>query len=479
MDQGQGVHRKAMGHARPGRARRAAIGVVALAAVTSIGIGAATPQLPASAAQVGGTTTVASPTTTTAAGRSQPVTTSTTTVTTDPGSITSTTVTTVTPTTSTPSSTSTSTSTSTTVPPKPTTTTTTTTVPVSPTSTSTSTSTLAPPAPVVPAVAAPRAVTFDSTCSRPATPDLQTYLDSLPAGSTFRSSTTACYLVPYGIRLTRPITVIGGTFFDPTADRSAGTLYNSLKPIILIKDTSHVTVREVSVLGTNTLGDFHARLVGQAGIKVMSSTDVTLTGITAKDTFGDGLELVADFTGHINLPVTGLTVEGYTTINAGRQGITLAEVASSVLNHVNVINPADDGFDFESDIPGVGSNNVTISNCTDEHGFNLIEFFSGPITVTNCTGFHHVTLGSLHSNAPITFVGGTMLCRRRNPVPCIKQDGGSLTFRGVSIDRMLGPGPISELAWSVQGGGSLAFIHSPVQTPFGSVLRPAQVKFTP
>ena len=343
-----------------------------------------------------------------------------------------------------------------------------TTVPSTPSSAAPTTSTTTVPGPA----------SFDTTCSQPATPNLQTYLDSLPDGSVFRSSTTACYLVPLGIVLTHPITIVGGTFYDTTDTRTAGTLYNSLEPIILIKGTSRVSLSGVTAMGTNIGGDFAHRLVGQAGIKIMSSNNVTLTDVTAKNTYGDGLELVANFGNPVHTPVTGLSVEGFTTINAGRQGVTLAEVSSSVLNHVNVINPADAGFDFESDLAGVGSDNVTISNCTDTAGFRLNEFFSGPINITGCTGFHHVSLISPTSNAPITFTGGTLLCKRAIIQPCIDQNGGSLTFVGVTIDRMPGVDKITELTWSVYNSGALSFIRSPITTPTGTIVRPATIKFT-
>lgn len=462
---------------RPRRhGRRHALGAVALAAVTAIGVGVTTPLALASAAPATAagsppttTTTVVSPTTTvTTAVGSGSTTTSTTTASAAPGSATSTTTTTVTPTTTTTTS----------VPARPVTTTTTTTVPVPPTTVPATVPAAASAPGPAPTVAAHVVPHFDTTCSRPATPGLQTYLDSLPAGSTFTSSVTACYLVPDGILLTRPITLVGGTFYDPTTTRAPGTVYSALKPIILIKDTAHVALTDISVLGANTTGVYHAPLVGQAGVKVMSSSDVSLTGITAKDTWGDGLELVADLTDHIHTPVTGLVVRGFTTIDAGRQGVTLAEVASSLLDHVNVVSPADSGFDFESDIGGLGSSNVIISNCTDDHGFNLIQFFSGPITVANCTGFHHVSLGSLNSNAPINFVGGSLICKRADPVPCIKQNGGSLTFTGVAISRTTGTIGISEPVWDVEGKGNLSFVRSPIASPMGSVVRPASVHFS-
>ena len=402
------------------------------------------------------TTTVVSPTTTvvTTTGPTS-VTTATTTITGAPTSVTSTTVTSVTPTTAAPStSTPTSTSTSTTAP-RATTTTTTTTVPVPRTT-----------VPVAAPPGAPSAPSFDTNCSTPATPALQAYLDALPAGAVFRSSATACYEVTNGIVLHKPISIIGGTFYDPSTARPA---VGGLKPIILIQDTSQVTISGVSVLGANATGNFHAPLVGEAGIKVESSSNVTLTGVTAKNTFGDGLELVADLSHRINTPVTGLRVEGYTTVDAGRQGVTIAEVSGATLNHVNVVNPADAGFDFESDVPGLGAGNVIIANCTNDHGFNFVETLTGPITISACTGFKHLHMSNTKSPGHVSVVGGVMTCRWSGIEPCIRQTGGWLTFTGVTIQRLTGGGQTTGPMWSVESGGQLRFVESHLQVGWGSV----------
>ncbi len=494
MYQGQDAEKIQTRGIRLGTGRRIGTAVTVVIAMAMTGIGMCATSGSAGAATRTNAATSTGPTTTTTKAVSpnttvtttttpRSVNTSTTTVTTTPVSVTTTTVTKVTTSTvaSTTATTTPKTTTTTTVVPVTTNTTppTTTTAPTAAPSTPTTTvpSTPSSAAPTTSTTTVPGPASFDTTCSQPATPNLQTYLDSLPDGSVFRSSTTACYLVPLGIVLTHPITIVGGTFYDTTDTRTAGTLYNSLKPIILIKGTSRVSLSGVTAMGTNIGGDFAHRLVGQAGIKIMSSNNVTLTDVTAKNTYGDGLELVANFGNPVHTPVTGLSVEGFTTINAGRQGVTLAEVSSSVLNHVNVINPADAGFDFESDLAGVGSDNVTISNCTDTAGFRLNEFFSGPINITGCTGFHHVSLISPTSNAPITFTGGTLLCKRAIIQPCIDQNGGSLTFVGVTIDRMPGVDKITELTWSVYNSGALSFIRSPITTPTGTIVRPATIKF--
>ena len=121
---------------------------------------------------------------------------------------------------------------------------------------------------------------------------------------------------------------------------------------------------------------------------------------------------------------------------------------------------------------------MAITNCVNEAGFNMVEYYTGPITVTNCTGFHHVTLRTDQKITPITFVGGTLTCKRAVPQPCIDVTGGSLTFTGVTIARMPGVIKISTPVWSVERAGTLRFDRSPIETGFGTVIDTASVNFT-
>ena len=483
MDQGQGQAPSRATHDRSSNrrhtARRGSLQVrTAVATLGLLVVGLAVPTEAATAgaastqakAVVVTTSSPSSTTTTTTTPRS--ITTATTTVTTTPRSVSTVTVTTVAPTTRPAASTSTIVTTTTTAPPAPTTPSTST-----PTSTST-TSTSSPTTTTVPAP--PAKLTLDATCTTPVASVLQQYFDSLPAGSTFQSSTTACYLVPGGFRITKPLTIIGGTFYDPTTEKPTGPGYNGMKPIIFIKSTSDVTLSNLTVLGANTTGVFHSSMVGQAGVKVTSSARVTITDVTAKDTWGDGLELWSDFVPRQpRVMVTDLKVDGFTTIDAGRVGVTVATVSGGVLNNVDVISPGMSGFDFESDLPGIGSGNVAITNCTNDHGFSFVEYLTGPITVTNCTGFHHVTLGSINSDQPVTFNGGSMLCKRADPVPCIKQNGGKMRFVGTSISRMNGTIGVSTPMWSVDTGGSLTFAQTTRVLPFGVTANGATVSVQP
>ncbi len=97
-----------------------------------------------------------------------------------------------------------------------------------------------------------------------------------------------CYNVRDGLTISVPVTVENATFYDP---RSRPPHKGSVHPIIRIKDTSEVRLSSLTLVGTNTTGDYHADMVAEAGIDILSSDSVTITNVTTTNTFGDGLSL--------------------------------------------------------------------------------------------------------------------------------------------------------------------------------------------
>ena len=350
------------------------------------------------------------------------------------------------------------------------TTTTTTTHPPTTTTTTnppTTTTTTNPPTTSTPPLVA-STPTIASDCSVDVSAVLTAYLASLPSRSVFTSPPGACYLVNEGVQITHPVSLDGGTFRDDSTTHPAANL-GELRPVIRIFDTTGVTLSNLTAVGANTVGAFHSSLVTEAGVKIVSSSHVTITNVTTVNTFGDGLELVADLTNHITTPVTGLLVNGFTTVNAGRQGITLAEVNGATFDNVQIISPADSGFDFESDLPKLGSGNVTVTGCTYQHGVNMVELLTGPVSFHNCTGTSFVTLGSPESPQPVTFTGGSLACFEADPHPCITQRGGNLTFSHMAVNRHKLGVRTTEPIWSVTMDGHLTFDTTSVEVPFGTV----------
>ena len=201
--------------------------------------------------------------------------------------------------------------------------------------------------------------------------------------------------------------------------------------------------------------------------KVISSTDVTLDDISVTDTFGDGLELVADL-GHTARPDTNLTVNGYTTTDTGRQGMTFAEVEDATLTNVHIVRPADSGFDFESDVANLGSGNISISDCTYRHGLNVVEPLKGPLTLTNCTGSSAIHILDAKADQPVRMFGGSLTCAVRAPISCIRLSGGTLALTDMAILRQRSPDHMTEPAWKVVNGGALSLIDTSVVGPLGT-----------
>lgn len=176
-------------------------------------------------------------------------------------------------------------------------------------------------------------------------------------------------------------------------------------------------------------------------------------------------------------------VNGSTTTNAGRQGVTLAEVNGVTLSNIHVFTPRMKGIDFESDVPGLGSGNVAISNCSFVNSVNMIETRTGPITFTNCAVGYTVTLSGVNLMQPVSFTGGSQQCRVDHLRACILQKGGSLTFSHVAITRLPStepvPDPATEPAWSVTQGGHLTLVHTTVVGPTGTKDATSTVTITP
>jgi hypothetical protein len=328
----------------------------------------------------------------------------------------------------------------------------------------TTTTTPPPPGPAVTPPPLPAAIPTD--CSVDVSAALTARLDALPSGAVFTAPAGACYQVDEGLEITHPLTLNGGTFEDDSSLTTVGLSH--FRPIIEIDDTSQVTIKHVSLEGGNLNGRYHPDLVNEAGIKVVSSSNVTLDDVTVANTFGDGLELVADLGHDIYTPDTDLTVNGYTTTNAGRQGITLAEVRYAVLTNINIVHPDFDGFDFESDIQGLGAGNVAISDCTYDHGINIVEPLKGPLSVTDCSGTLAAYL--MTSGQTITFSGGSLECAVVAPIACIHEFGGTVILSHMAITR--DPHRAWEVpttpAWHVVHGGHLELIGTTVVGPTGS-----------
>ncbi len=275
---------------------------------------------------------------------------------------------------------------------------------------------------------------------------------------------TGCYDTS-GIVITEPVTINGGTYNDP-----ATIGMNDVKPIIRIKDTTDVSVENVVLNGLNTKGGYHPDLVGEEGINVLSSTNVSLSNVRTNNTFGDGL--IFGFQPR-HAPSADILVSGYTVTKAGRQGITLAYVTGAVFNAVDIVSTADTGWDFESDGHGIGSGNITVNGASGR-GVHMIEALSGPVTYNDSaiSGDIAVVSEAATSGQPVTFNGGSILQHNRfsgiPPAGIWVKGPGNLIFVGVTIGRMPHTWRSTGPAWCVIDGGHLLLLKSPALDPQGT-----------
>jgi hypothetical protein len=296
-------------------------------------------------------------------------------------------------------------------------------------------------------------------------PDPAPIIEALPAGAIFHGS--GCYFTS-GIVITRPVTIDGGTYYNSAASRPDE---GRLLPLIQIKDTSGVTIENTTLQGANSSGGFHRHMVGEAGLDILSSSDVTITRVATIDTFGDGMTVFANF-GTNNQPTTKLQVNGLDITQAGRQGVTMAYAEDSTLTGVRVNSASGSAWDFESDVPGIGSGNITVNDASGTKGVRFIEALQGPVTFNDCQCERHLTLThqAAASGQVITFNRGTLLLPRTDhgitPAGVIVTGPGDLRLVDVTLGNLPGTRKASGPTWSITGGGRLTLVRTP-ETPGG------------
>jgi hypothetical protein len=306
-------------------------------------------------------------------------------------------------------------------------------------------------------------------CSTDVSGVLDAYLDALPDGAVFASPPSACYLVDKGIAVTHPLSIVGGEFKDDSSTvpaRVPGREAPSLHPIILIKETSGVTIADVDLVGANPTGDYHPALVGQSGIDVRSSSNITIDNVTTLDTYGDGLTL---FLAAGHGADKNITVDGLTITRAGRQGITPAFVSGATFTHVDIVSTADAAWDFESDVHVVGTGGITISDSTWKGRVNVIESLTGPLAFERDSSSGSFLLDE-NSDQPVTVDHSTLLLPANDwgdPKAGIVDHGGQLTFSHDVLGREAWKKAPTGPAWLVSAG-HLSFIDTTVAAPLGS-----------
>jgi len=226
-----------------------------------------------------------------------------------------------------------------------------------------------------------------------------------------------------------------------------------------------VTIENTTLQGANSSGGFHRHMVGEAGLDILSSSNVTITRVATINTFGDGMTVFANF-GTSNQPTTNLQVNGLDITQAGRQGVTMAYAKDSTLNGVRVNSASGSAWDFESDLPGIGSGNIIVNNASGTKGVRFIEALQGPVTFNDCQCERHLTLTheAAASGQLVTFNRGTLLLPRTDhgitPAGVVVAGPGKLRLADVTLWNLPGTRKVSGPNWSITGDGSLTLVHT-------------------
>jgi outer membrane biosynthesis protein TonB len=314
---------------------------------------------------------------------------------------------------------------------------------------STTTTTTAPPPPLS---------SIAADCSSDVSASLTAYLAALPDGSAFTSPTGACYQVDNGIVISHSLTIDGGTFKDMN-DTGTGR-HQNYRPIIALREADNVTLENLTVEGANTTHGFKAPRVGQAGVKIFSSSHVNITNVTATDTFGDGLEMVADFGrnwslgGPLGTPDSDITVNGFSSLRSGRVGLTPAEVVDSTFSNIYLYQSATRSIDFESDIKGQGSGNDVFNNVVASHGINMVEALKGPITFDHTANNGRFYLTEAQ-NQNVTYENGSFECNRHAPGSCVNVKVGALNVINTTLGYRPGTEHITEVGYHAYPGAQV------------------------
>jgi hypothetical protein len=263
---------------------------------------------------------------------------------------------------------------------------------------------------------------------------------SLP-DDTWTSPPGACYLVNEGTLIPAAGLIVNGGEFRDDSDTGP------LAPIIRVNETDDIMLENLTLVGGHTSSSLDSSLVGEAGIEVRSSTGVTIDNVAATNTYGDGLDTFSNIT----------------------------------LTH-----SATDGIDFESDLSGVGSGDVTFNTVTLDDKLNMVEALTGPVAFNNMT-FDGATRSLINATIgqPITFYQTSFLCERNSPVSCLTfnaggSGGGPVYVQNSSLQYIAGKQPVQELAYAATGGVSVQFTNCQligVPTPAGTVDSESTVTF--
>ena len=217
------------------------------------------------------------------------------------------------------------------------------------------------PTPTVPPGTFSPPPTIPADCSVSVTSQLESWLATIPNGSTIVFLPTACYRIDTIFHVWDRIgltfegngatfrTVTNGTEFPGARNRSHWKVVHS----------TDIIIRNIVIDGPNSFGIFAPNLEAQHGFEVGGGVRVTISNVVVREVFGDGVRIAKSFgTKAQPLPQRDsedVLIEGSTFDKIGRQGLSIISARRVTLRGNNLISAQRSAVDIE---PISGNNTV-------------------------------------------------------------------------------------------------------------------------
>lgn len=191
---------------------------------------------------------------------------------------------------------------------------------------------------------------IDATGGRDVTTELNAFLSDVGPGTTVQFPARGRYRIESVVVIDRrrDVTIEGnGSTLIATTDGSGVPVpfYNfrvrwpRLREHFEIRDSTGITVHNLTVEGPNRSGEFRPELEGQAGFVIARSKAVTLDGVTARATYGDGV--------YISGTTEDVTIKNCTLDHNGRQGVAIVSGVRIVVEDCTIKDTGRSAIDLE------------------------------------------------------------------------------------------------------------------------------------
>ena len=266
-----------------------------------------------------------------------------------------------------------------------------------PTPTPTKASTPAPTAAATPTPAPPAGLavpaSIDSTGATDASAALNSWLATVPDGSTIVFKAGGVYRLNHGIKfMNRHNLTFNGNGATLKAAGSGSAPADS--PFALWTGNDHITIENFTILGNNP-SPGKLTVEGQSGVLLYGNSNVTLTHLTIKNPYAD---CVYSGISSSHVGVNGLTWTNSTCVGAGRNGFSITGGGNATVSGVSFTGLGYHVLDVEPDFAQDSVSYVTFKN-------NSVGTYS---LTGQLIGFFFAANGAASNVSHITVSGNTV-----------------------------------------------------------------------